>query len=101
MILPLAPLELEADAEVVLGVPVAGDLLVVVMIVLFGKIPAGVELAEAVELRVTRLAEIVVVEAEVEALTWLTTTVTDELATVVVEKAPLPVVLAARPVMVK
>jgi hypothetical protein len=68
MTLPLAPLELEADAEVVLAVPV-GALLVVVVIVVFGKIPARVEEAEVVELTVMRLAEIVVVEAEVVGLT--------------------------------
>jgi len=99
--LPPAPLELEADAEVVLAVPVAALLVVVVIIVLFGKMPAGVEVVEVV-LTVMRLADTVVVEAEVIGPTWLTCTVTDVLATVVVEIASLPVEeLAERPEMLK
>jgi hypothetical protein len=98
---PTAPLELEADAEVVLAVVVAAILLVVVVIVLFGKMPAGVEVAE-VEFTVTREAELVVVDEEGIDPTWLTCLVTVVLATVVVEPAPLlPEALAERPVMLK
>ncbi len=84
-----------------LGAPVA-TLLVVVVIVLFGKIPAGVEVVEEL-FTVTRLDDIVVVEAEVMGPTWLTFTVTDVLATVFVEAAPLLAeeLLAARPLMLK
>lgn len=90
---PTAPLELEADAEVMLAVVVAPVLLVVVVIVLFGKMPDAVEVAD-VEFLVTRLA---VLDAEVMDLTWLSCIVTVVLATVVVEPEPL----AERPVMLK
>jgi len=96
---PTAPLELEADAGVVLPVLVATFLLVVV-VVLFWKIPTGVEVVE-VEFTVTREAE-TVVDAEVVDPTLLTFLVTVVLATVVVELAPLlPEELAVRPVMLK
>jgi hypothetical protein len=64
--------------------------------------PVDVDVVE-VEFKVTRLAETVVLEAGVVDPTWLTFTVTDVLATVVVETLPLPAEepLAARPVMLK
>jgi hypothetical protein len=99
--LPTAPLELDADAEVVLAVLVAPLLLVVVVFVLFWKMPAGVEVD--VEFTVTRVAEIVLVDAEVVGPTWLRCRVTVVLAEVTVEAAPLLVEepLAERPVMLK
>jgi len=98
---PTAPLELEADAEVVLAVVVGAILLVVVVNVLFGKMPAGVEVVE-VEFTVTREAELVVVDEVIDP-TWLTCIVTVVLATVVVELAPLlpEEALAERPEMLK
>lgn len=84
-----------------LAVLVAPLLLVVVVFVLFWKMPAGVEVD--VEFTVTRVAEIVLVDAEVVGPTWLRCRVTVVLAEVTVEAAPLLVEepLAERPVMLK
>jgi hypothetical protein len=81
-----APLDFEADGalEVELGMPVAPPALVVV-IVLFGKMPDAVEAAEVVVFETgTKVGEVVVVEAEGTGPTWLTCRVTVVLAEVLV-----------------
>jgi hypothetical protein len=57
---PTAPLELEADAEVVLAVVVAPIMLAVVVIVLLGEMWAEVEVEVEVEVRDVRDVEFTV-----------------------------------------
>jgi hypothetical protein len=90
-----APLDFEADAalEVELDAPVGPPALVLVVVtVLFGKMPDGVEAADDVLF----LGDAVVVEAGVEI--WLTCIVTVVLAEVVVLPPELSV---ERPLMLK
>jgi hypothetical protein len=100
-----APLEFEADAalEVELDVPVAPPALErVVVTVLFGKMPDEVEAVDDVVFEtVMKLAEIVVVEADVVGPTWLTFTVTVVLASVDVLTAPPEELVVERPLMLK
>lgn len=89
-----APLDFVAVAalEVELKVPV-DPLVLVVVIVLFGKIPDAVEAADEEFETVVNVAEIVVVEADVVGPTWLTCTVTVVFAAVLE--------LVERPLMLK